>query len=395
MKEGWKSEPLGAVGEFQRGGNFKKSDFIEAGYPCVHYGQIHMTFGVKTERHLSEIPKTVYDKCTKAQKGDLLIAITSEDVEGSCKCTTWLGDYEVALGGHIARFRHKLNPEYVSYFLKSPQFQLAKREYVHGFKVVEIKPSDIAKISIQYPSLEEQAAIVAKIDAEFAKIDQIKSNAKNALGEAKKLFSAELEASVSQKSEWRNVSLGEIATDMYRGSGIKRDQITKEGFPCVRYGEIYTSYQYSFSQCISHTDESAIPARKYFGYGDILFAITGESVADIGKSIAYLGKERGLLGGDIIAMKHKENPQHLAYALSTRDAIRQKGAGKTKLKVVHTNAQALKSIRINLPGLEEQQKIADRLDYIADKIKSSEKNYNQIVAECDALKQAILKKAFE
>ncbi len=287
-----------------------------------------------------------------------------------------------------------ISSEFLYYYLHSGLFQRQFKEKLSGL-IGGVSSKKFDGIEICYPSLPAQKEIVAKIDAEFAKIDQIKSNAKSALDEAKKLFSAELEESVSQKSEWRNVSLGEIATDMYRGSGIKRDQITKEGFPCVRYGEIYTSYQYSFSQCISHTDESTIPARKYFGYGDILFAITGESVADIGKSIAYLGKERGLLGGDIIAMKHKENPQYLAYALSTRDAIRQKGAGKTKLKVVHTNAQALKSIRINLPGLEEQQKIANRLDYIADKIKSSEKNYNQIVAECDALKQAILKKAFE
>lgn len=35
--------------------------------------------------------------------------------------------------------------------------------------------------------------------------------------------------------------LGDIATDIYRGSGIKHDQITETGIPCVRYGEIYTT----------------------------------------------------------------------------------------------------------------------------------------------------------
>lgn len=36
-------------------------------------------------------------------------------------------------------------------------------------------------------------------------------------------------------------SLGEIAVDIYRGSGITRDQVTETGTPCVRYGEIYTT----------------------------------------------------------------------------------------------------------------------------------------------------------
>ena len=35
-------------------------------------------------------------------------------------------------------------------------------------------------------------------------------------------------------------TIDEIAVDIYRGSGIKRDQVTEEGIPCVRYGEIYT-----------------------------------------------------------------------------------------------------------------------------------------------------------
>ena len=34
-------------------------------------------------------------------------------------------------------------------------------------------------------------------------------------------------------------TLGEIATDIYRGSGITRNQVTESGTPCVRYGEIY------------------------------------------------------------------------------------------------------------------------------------------------------------
>ncbi len=38
-------------------------------------------------------------------------------------------------------------------------------------------------------------------------------------------------------------ALGEIATEIYRGSGITRDQITVSGTPCVRYGEIFTDLQ--------------------------------------------------------------------------------------------------------------------------------------------------------
>ena len=63
--------------------------------------------------------------------------------------------------------------------------------------------------------------------------------------------------------------MGEIAIDIYRGSGIKREQITATGTPCVRYGEIYTTYGIWFDKCVSHTDASTVSSPKYFEHGDI------------------------------------------------------------------------------------------------------------------------------
>ena len=197
------------------------------------------------------------------------------------------------------------------------------------------------------------------------------------------------------KEGWEYKKLGEIATEMYRGSGIKRDQVTKEGTPCVRYGEIYTTYNISFDTCASHTKIENVTSPKYFEYGDLLFAITGESVEDIGKTIAYLGDEKCLCGGDIICMKHHQNPKYLAYALSTPDAIRQKGIGKTKLKVVHTNAPALKAISIPLAPLSEQQSIVDYLDSAFAKIDAMKANAEKRLNEAKALFQASLKKMLE
>lgn len=112
------------------------------------------------------------------------------------------------------------------------------------------------------------------------------------------------------------VPLGEIATDMYRGVGIKRDEVTEEGTPCVRYGEIYTTYGIWFDACVFHVQSGS----KEFGHGDILFAITGESVEEIAKSCAYMGHDTCYAGGDIVVMKHNQNPRYMSYALSTFDA---------------------------------------------------------------------------
>ena len=157
-------------------------------------------------------------------------------------------------------------------------------------------------------------------------------------------------------------TLGEIAVDIYRGAGITRDQVTAEGTPCVRYGEIYTTYGVWFDKCVSHTDESKLLSKKYFEHGDILFAITGESVDDIAKCCAYMGHEKCLAGGDIVVLKHNQNPKYLSYALATTDARQQKSKGKVKSKVVHSSVPAIREIKVPVPPIEIQREIVRILD---------------------------------
>ena len=157
-------------------------------------------------------------------------------------------------------------------------------------------------------------------------------------------------------------TLGEIAVDIYRGAGITRDQVTAEGTPCVRYGEIYTTYGVWFDKCVSHTDESKLWSKKYFEHGDILFAITGESVDDIAKCCVYIGHEKCLAGGDIVVLKHNQNPKYLSYALATTDARQQKSKGKVKSKVVHSSVPAIREIKVPVPPIEVQCEIVRILD---------------------------------
>lgn len=157
-------------------------------------------------------------------------------------------------------------------------------------------------------------------------------------------------------------TLGEIAVDVFRGAGIKRDEVTEEGVPCVRYGEIYTTYGVWFDECVSHTVLENVPSPKYFEHGDILFAITGESVEDIAKSCAYVGYEKCLAGGDIVVLKHTQDPKYLAYALSTTEAQMQKSKGKVKSKVVHSSVPAIKEIVVPVPPIEVQREIVRILD---------------------------------
>ena len=289
-------------------------------------------------------------------------------------------------GTHILSTKNDINPKFFYYVLKS--IKLRELGYARHYKLLKEK-------YIPVPKLSEQQSIVDYLDSAFAKIDAMKANAEKALNEAKALFQVSLKEMLEPKEGWEEKALKDFAIDMYRGSGVKRDQVTEDGIPCVRYGEIYTKYNYHFNECDSHTLAEYVNSPKYFEYGDILFAITGESVEDIGKSIAYTGKDKCIAGGDMVVMKHSYEPRYISYALSTPAAIKQKGRGKTKLKVVHTNIPSLKEIIIPIAPIGDQKHIADTLDSLKSKVDRLQENYDKISQECDALKQAILRQVFE
>lgn len=212
MRKGWEYKKLGEVGTFLRGKNILKSDFVEKGLPCIHYGQIHTKFGISTDTHLTETSQEVYNKAIIASKNDVLIAITSEDLEGSCKATAWLGDYDVAVSAHAAVFKHNLNPKYIVYYLKSQSFYIEKSKYARGFKVMEIKPTDIAKIPIPIPPKSTQLAIVSELDKINELIRLKKEQLKDFDNLAQSLFYEMFGDPVENEKGWEVKKLGEVCT---------------------------------------------------------------------------------------------------------------------------------------------------------------------------------------
>jgi type I restriction enzyme S subunit len=389
MKEGWEYKKLGEVGEFVRGGNFSKKDFVENGFPCIHYGQIHMRFGVETFKHLSSVPAEMVKPNRCAKKGDLVIAITSEDDAGSCKCTAWMGDYDAYVGGHTVIYRHTMQPKYVSYYFMSPFFQKDKLEFTHGFKVVEISPKDIAKIQIPIPPLSEQQSIVDYLDSAFAKIDAMKANAEKALNEAKALFQSSLKEMLEPKEGWEEKLLGDVCAI----TSLLVNPLEEQYKKLLHVGGAnIISESGEFIDLKTAEEENLISGKFLFDTEDVLY----------NKIRPYLKKVArpdfsGLCSADMYPLRHKDciSRDFLYYVLITKNftdyAILNSGrAGMPKV-----NRQTLFAYRFALPSLNEQQSIVETLDSLKSKVDSLQENYVKISQECDALKQAILRQVFE
>ena len=163
-EKGWEVKKFGEIGTLERGAGISKKDFVDDGLPCIHYGQLHTTFGAYTRKNITFIPKDLLPKYKIAHSGDLILAITSEDVEGSCKSTAWLGDYDVVVGSDAAIFHHNQNGIYLSYYTRTKAFYNEKAKYAKGFKVTHISTKEIASISICVPPLSIQNIFANKIE---------------------------------------------------------------------------------------------------------------------------------------------------------------------------------------------------------------------------------------
>ncbi len=279
----------------------------------------------------------------------------------------------------------RLDTKFLYYYMFS-RFKAFILQKAVNSTVKSIRKPMIEKFPVPVPPLEIQREIVHILDRFILLTGELTEELTGELRARKKQyeFYRDKLLSFENRKDIAWIPLKEVSTDIYRGTGIKKDEVTDVGIPCVRYGEIYTKYNVIFDKCISHTDEKKQKSKKYFEYGDILFAITGESVEDIAKSCVYVGKEKCMAGGDIVVMKHKQNPRYLAYALSTTNAQQQKSKGKVKSKVVHSSVPAISEILVPIPTLEEQDKIAnilDKFDYLCDDITK------EILAEIEARKK--------
>lgn len=159
----WKS--LGQIGELVRGSGLQKSDFTENGVGCIHYGQIYTYYGNYAYETKSFVSPTLATKLRKAQKGDLIIATTSENIEDVCKPLVWLGEEEVCVSGETYILKHNQNPKYLAYYLQTPIFFDYKKQNRTGTKVTRVHGDKLEKFELPIPPLEVQKEIVRILDA--------------------------------------------------------------------------------------------------------------------------------------------------------------------------------------------------------------------------------------
>jgi len=269
-------------------------------------------------------------------------------------------------------------PKFLLYALFSEVVIEQCNKMMIGAHYPALNNEQVSEIKIPLPPLPEQKRIVARIEALFSKIDEIKRLRKEANDLAKTLMPSALHEVFSKADEkgWKWVRLGEIL-DLSNGKSITKKEMKEDGAYLV----------YGSNGVIGK-------ANKYLINKDtiVIGRVGACGVVNIAKAPAWISDNAmyvSKLSDDIDIL-------FLYYALTHLDlsrlakivaqpSISQEPIKEQKIPIPFKNRQ---------PALDEQKRIVSYLDQISEKQKTLLKIYADIDNQITQLKQSILTKAF-
>ncbi len=182
---------------------------------------------------------------------------------------------------------------------------------------------------------------------------------------------------------------------LLKGVGGTKEDALPAGVPCVRYGELYTTHAYFVRRpkTFIHADRAADYTPLH--YGDVLFAASGETLEDIGKSAVNLIDGTAVCGGDVIILRPSV-PVHapfLGYVMDCRPLANQKATMGRGTTVKHVYPDELKHLVFPLPPVPEQAAIVRFLNWANGRLERAIRAKRKVIALLNEQKQAIVHRA--
>ena len=197
-------------------------------------------------------------------------------------------------------------------------------------------------------------------------------------------------------AHWEVRHLGRIGR-LFKGGGTKDDE-RETGVPCVRYGDLYTHHRFFIIASRARVaPELAATVYTPLRYGDVLFAGSGETLDEIGKSAVNLIHGSACCGGDVIIFRPsiRADPRFLGYASDCPASARQKACMGRGFTVMHIYSSDLKYMAVALPPGTEQAAIVRFLDHADQRIQRYIRAKEKLISLLEEERMAATLKALQ
>ncbi|WP_436946586.1 restriction endonuclease subunit S [Staphylococcus xylosus] len=178
--------------------------------------------------------------------------------------------------------------------------------------------------------------------------------------------------------EWEEKILDEVST-FSKGKGISKNDLSKDGTPCILYGELYTTYDFIINKIKSKTlldTKNLVKGKK----NQVLIPSSGETPLDIATAAVINTTEDMLLGGDINVLTpvQKYDGKFISLSINGKNKsnLSKYAQGKS---VVHLYNNDIKKLKIKFPVKNsEQRKIGDFFSKLDQQIELEEQKLEKL-----------------
>ncbi len=361
----WVVTSLGELGEFKNGINKGKEDFGH-GFPLVNLLDVFGVAQVSSNDSFglvnsSDVERDLYS----LREGDTLFVRSSVKPSGVGLTTLVKNDLQgTVFSGFLIRFRDNehLDSNFKRYCFHERGFRTRLIASSTVSANTNVNQNTLKSLQLAFPpGKREQRAIAAAL----SDVDDLISSLDGLISKKLALKTAAMQQLLTGKlrlrgfsGEWETRRL-ETLGRFSKGKGIKRDDVTSEGYPCIRYGEIYTLHHDYVRRFYSYIPLDVAQNSQKIKKNDLLFTASGETREEIGKCVAYLNDQEAYAGGDIVIFSPEiGDAKFLGYLMNDHSIAAQKSNLGQGDAVVHIGAKGLAQLRLFLPSVAEQSAIA-------------------------------------
>jgi type I restriction enzyme, S subunit len=371
-KSNWK---LTKVGELAKDISKRVDNPSESGYDRF-VGLNHFISGdIKIKNWGPTESLTSSTKVFKA--GDILFARRNAylrraslvDFDGCCS-----GDAFVLRENH-----EKVVPGFLAFFMNSNALWDYANSNAAGTMSKRVKWRDLAEYEILLPPKDQQAQLAKLLwamDEVIEREDDVINKLERSLDTLieKEIHGIELSGKAIKKVLEEYGELNKLVNidslgQLLKGKGIPKAAVVSNGIPCIRYGELYTKHFRIIRKFNSFITEETKLTSFQLMKNDIIFAGSGETITEIGKSAAFVDEIEAYVGGDTLIFRPKDmDGYYLGYLMNCQFVRQQLNKFGTGATVMHIYNSDLSRVKVPVKTRQEQEQIGQKLEIASNSV---------------------------
>jgi type I restriction enzyme S subunit len=349
------------------------------------------------------VPISLVDKEQRIYKDDIVITMSSGSKTHVGKIALATKDLDVGYGAFLGKLKpFGIFSKYLAYLLQSNLFRNYIERVCKGTNINNIKQSHILDFDFSCPLFSEQERIVAKIEELFSELDSAVSELKNVKEKLQIYRQAVLSAAFSNADDKSMVtldSISEISSGITKGRDLSKEATENViELPYLRVANVQNGYL-DLSEIKTIQLKVSEKEKYLLQFEDVLYTEGGDR-DKLGRGTLWRNEIKDCVHQNHIfkARINREKALPLYVSLWSMSSFARNyfyNKGKQSVNLASINKTVLSKLPIYLPNINEQSRIVQDIEAKLSYCDNIEKTIDPILSKAAALRQSILKQAFE